>query len=142
MPASYGKAEGAAALAELQRLPDLEEAGAAAPEDGASLGSPRVAAAGAAVAVRTGRMFLLLVISLAQTSIVGYARLGCGGWCGGGGGQDAAVRGGDRARSHCRFAPPLTHFMSCFLTYSVPLFLNRQCGRTLGGDRAGLSGGH
>jgi hypothetical protein len=32
-----------------------------------------------------------------------------------------------RARSHCRFVPPLTHFIPYFLTYSVPLFLKREC---------------
>jgi hypothetical protein len=37
-----------------------------------------------------------------------------------------------RARSHCRFAPPLIHFIPESLTYSVPLFLKRQCDRTLG----------
>jgi hypothetical protein len=36
-----------------------------------------------------------------------------------------------RARSHCRFAPPLIHFTPESLTYSVPLFLKRQCDRTL-----------
>jgi hypothetical protein len=41
--------------------------------------------------------------------------------------------GGDiRARSHCRFVLPLIHFTADFLTYSVPLFLKRQCDRTLG----------
>jgi MFS family permease len=37
-----------------------------------------------------------------------------------------------RARSHCRFVPPLIHFIPDLLTYSVPLFLKRQCDRTLG----------
>jgi hypothetical protein len=52
--------------------------------------------------------------------------------------------------SHCRFAPPLIHFIPHSLTYSVPLFLKRQCDRTLGphrldpdqeaGDREDLGG--
>ena len=33
----------------------------------------------------------------------------------------------------CRFALPLIHFIPCLLTYSVPLFLKRQRGGTLGG---------
>ena len=40
-----------------------------------------------------------------------------------------------RARSHCRFVPPLIHFIPdslTLLTYSLPLFLQRQCDRTLG----------
>jgi hypothetical protein len=37
---------------------------------------------------------------------------------------------GGRARSHCRFAPPLTHFIPDSPTSSVPLFLKRQCDRT------------
>ena len=37
-----------------------------------------------------------------------------------------------RARSHCRFVPPLIHFIPDSLTQSVPLFLKRQCDRTLG----------
>ena len=41
--------------------------------------------------------------------------------------------GGARARSHCRFVPPLVHFTPDLLTYSVPLFLKRQCDRNLGG---------
>jgi hypothetical protein len=48
-----------------------------------------------------------------------------------------AGRGGARARSHCRFAVPLTHFIPYSLTYSVPLLLKRRCGRTPGGCRAG-----
>jgi len=36
-----------------------------------------------------------------------------------------------RARSHCRFVPPLIHFIPDALTYSVPLFLKRRCDRTL-----------
>jgi hypothetical protein len=41
--------------------------------------------------------------------------------------------GEHRARSHCRFAPPLIHFIPYLLTYSVPLSLKRQCDRTPGG---------
>jgi hypothetical protein len=37
-----------------------------------------------------------------------------------------------RARSHCRFVLPLIHFIPDSLTYSIPLFLKRQCDRTLG----------
>jgi arylsulfatase A-like enzyme len=37
-----------------------------------------------------------------------------------------------RARSHCRFVLPLIHFIPDSLTYSVALFLKRQCDRTLG----------
>jgi hypothetical protein len=37
-----------------------------------------------------------------------------------------------RARSHCRFAPPLIQLIPDSLTYSVPLFLKRQCDRTPG----------
>ena len=44
-------------------------------------------------------------------------------------------RGGLRARSHCRFARPLIHFIPNSPTYSVPLFLKRQCDRTLGARR-------
>ena len=44
----------------------------------------------------------------------------------------AAAAGLDRARSHCRFAPPLIHLGPDPLTYSVALFLKRQCDRTLG----------
>jgi hypothetical protein len=35
-----------------------------------------------------------------------------------------------RARSQCRFVPPLVHFVPESLTYSVPLSLKRQCDRT------------
>ena len=42
---------------------------------------------------------------------------------------------GDRvcpgARSHRRFLLPLIHFIPDLLTYSVPLFMKRQCDRTL-----------
>ena len=41
---------------------------------------------------------------------------------------DAAVR---RARLHCRFVLPLIRFIPDSLTYPVPLFLKRQCDRTL-----------
>jgi hypothetical protein len=34
-----------------------------------------------------------------------------------------------RAQSHCRFVPPLIHFIPDSLTYSVPCFLKRQCDR-------------
>jgi hypothetical protein len=44
-----------------------------------------------------------------------------------------ASRGGHRARSHCRFVLPLIHFIPYPLTYSVPLFLKRQCDRAPGG---------
>jgi hypothetical protein len=37
-----------------------------------------------------------------------------------------------RARSHCRFAPPLILFIPDSLKYSVQLLLKRQCDRTLG----------
>jgi hypothetical protein len=33
---------------------------------------------------------------------------------------------------HCRFALPPIYFIPASLTYSVPLFLKRQCGRTPG----------
>jgi hypothetical protein len=36
------------------------------------------------------------------------------------------------ARSHYRAVSPLIHFTPESLTYSVPLFLKRQCDRTLG----------
>jgi hypothetical protein len=41
-----------------------------------------------------------------------------------------------RARSHCRVAPPLLHFIQDSLTYSVPLLLKHQCDRTPGPLRA------
>jgi hypothetical protein len=40
--------------------------------------------------------------------------------------------GPSRARSHCRVVLPLVHFIPDSLTYSVPLYLKRQCDRTLG----------
>jgi hypothetical protein len=43
------------------------------------------------------------------------------------GGAHAAGHGGGGARSHCRlFPPPFIHFIPDLLTYSAPLFLNRQ----------------
>ena len=36
-----------------------------------------------------------------------------------------------RVRSHCRFVLPLIHFIPFSLRESVPLFLKRQCDRTL-----------
>ena len=51
---------------------------------------------------------------------------------GGGGKQKAAPEaplrkggGGGRARSRCRFVPPLVHFAPDSLPYAVPLFLKR-----------------
>jgi hypothetical protein len=46
--------------------------------------------------------------------------------------------GAARARSHCHFRLPLIHFTPESPTIPVPLFLNRQCDRTLG-DMKGLS---
>jgi hypothetical protein len=40
--------------------------------------------------------------------------------------------GAPRARSHCCFVLSPIHFIPDSLTYSVPLFLKRQCDRTLG----------
>ena len=49
--------------------------------------------------------------------------------------------GGDpRARSHCRFAPPLIRFIPYSLRESVPLFLKRQYDQTLGRLRRGAGG--
>jgi hypothetical protein len=63
--------------------------------------------------------------------------------------------GAARARPRCRFAPPLTHLMPCCYhwsiasigeccpesrTHSVPLFLKRQCDRTLGAALGGDPG--
>ena len=44
--------------------------------------------------------------------------------------------GADRARSHYmhHFVPPLIRFIADLLTCSVPLYLKRQCDRTLGAD--------
>jgi hypothetical protein len=47
----------------------------------------------------------------------------------------AAQGGAARARSHRRFVIPLIQLMPESLTYSVPLFLKRQCDRTLGASR-------
>ena len=46
------------------------------------------------------------------------------------------IQGGLRVRLHCRFVLPLINCTPESLTYSVPLFLKRQCDRTLGGLRA------
>ena len=48
-------------------------------------------------------------------------------------------RGGLWARSHCRFVLLLIQFIPDLLTYSVPLFLKRQCDRTLGGGESRLA---
>ena len=44
--------------------------------------------------------------------------------------EGAPGGGHDRARSHCRFALPLIHFVPDSPRYSVPLLLKRQCDRT------------
>ena len=44
----------------------------------------------------------------------------------------AHAAGEARARSHCRFVLSSIHFIPDSLTYSVPLYLKRQCDRTLG----------
>ena len=49
------------------------------------------------------------------------------------------IYGAIRARSHCRFVPPLIHFIPDSLKYSVPLLLKRQCDPTPGAI-AGLMG--
>jgi hypothetical protein len=46
-----------------------------------------------------------------------------------------------RARPHGRFALLLTHFMPDSLTFSVPLFLKRQCDRTPGPGRPHFGAG-
>jgi hypothetical protein len=46
-----------------------------------------------------------------------------------------------RARLHYRFVPPLIHCTPDSLIYSVPLFLKRQCDRTLGGRPPALHRG-
>jgi hypothetical protein len=60
--------------------------------------------------------------------------------------QRAEIAGGvpARARSHCRFVPPLIHSITDLLEYSAPIFLNRQCDRTLGPAhaRGGAARGH
>jgi hypothetical protein len=48
------------------------------------------------------------------------------------GGRRERANGAGRARSHCRFVLPLIHFRPDSLTYSLPLFLKRQCDRTPG----------
>jgi hypothetical protein len=45
---------------------------------------------------------------------------------------EQARPGPPRARAHCRSVLPLVHFIPDSLTYSVLLFLKRQCDRTLG----------
>ena len=56
--------------------------------------------------------------------------------------QLGALSGGQtRARSHCRFAPPLVHFIPASLTCSVSRFLKRQCDRTLGQTCGALAAG-
>jgi hypothetical protein len=48
-------------------------------------------------------------------------------------GPNMKAGGAPRARSHCRFLLPLIHLIiPDLLTYSAPLFLKRQCDRTLG----------
>ena len=54
--------------------------------------------------------------------------------------RDRLGRGGRRARSYFRFAPPLTRFIPYSLRESVPLFLKRQYDQTLGGLRRGAGG--
>ena len=48
-------------------------------------------------------------------------------------------RGADRARSHCCFVLLPIHFIPDSLTCSAPLFLKRQCDRTLGADPNALT---
>jgi hypothetical protein len=43
-------------------------------------------------------------------------------------------RGGHRDPLHCRFVLTLMHFILDSLTYSVTLFLKRQCELALGAD--------
>jgi hypothetical protein len=50
-------------------------------------------------------------------------------------GRPRAHRGAVGARSRCRLVLPLIHFIPYSLIYSVPLFLKRQCDRTLGALR-------
>jgi hypothetical protein len=50
-----------------------------------------------------------------------------GGW--------VAPRARSHRHKHCRFVRPLVHFIPYLRTYSVPLFLKRQCDRTLGVPR-------
>jgi hypothetical protein len=44
-----------------------------------------------------------------------------------------------RVRSHRRFVPTFVHFIPDFLRDSVPLFLKRQCDRTLAAPRAAVA---
>jgi hypothetical protein len=53
--------------------------------------------------------------------------------------QSSDAEGEPRARSHCRFVPPLVRFIPDLLTYLVPLFLKRQCDRTPGKPRTNFS---
>ena len=48
--------------------------------------------------------------------------------------------GAARARSHCRFVLLLAHFIPDSLTCSVPLYLKRQCDRTLGTPLVAVAG--
>ena len=50
-------------------------------------------------------------------------------------------RGSARARPRCRFVLLRIHFIPGLLTYSVPLFLRRQCDRTPGSRIARTSKG-
>ena len=61
---------------------------------------------------------------------------GAGGGDGGAGGADAG-RGAHAPPQRCRFVPPLTRCIPGLRAHSVPLFLKRQRGRTLGGQRHG-----
>ena len=55
------------------------------------------------------------------------------------GGQSAELQAVlARARSHCRFAPPLIHSTPESLRHSVPPFPKRHCDRTLGAGRRQL----
>jgi hypothetical protein len=47
-------------------------------------------------------------------------------------GLSQAAHGPLRARSHCRFVLTLIHFIPDSIRYLVPLFVKRQCDRTLG----------
>jgi hypothetical protein len=69
-----------------------------------------------------------------QPALAAAAAAGGGGGCGGGGGgASASASGGGRARSHCRFVPPLILCTSDSLRDSAPLLLKRKCDRTLAG---------
>ena len=54
----------------------------------------------------------------------------------------AAPGGPARARSHCRSALLLIHFTPDSRTHSVPLYLKRQCNRTLGSAQVDLQRRH